>query len=207
MDTRYSWRRRLEAEELELSFADGFKFRYGRWITHATAQVAFLSLNPGVAPDGVDLRTVSDEGGNSYVIERETTRSPITDQDLRMAAFLGAVPSAILAGGVIPFRSARMADLSPQQRAAGLALAAEFWREPRALTFGHRGSRSGGERLRGRLPRGDARGRGSVRVGNQRLRRFRTPDGRAIVHLPHLSQFKLFSRGRCMEPLAAALRS
>jgi len=42
--------------------------------------------------------------------------------------------------------------------------------------------------------------------GANGLRRFRTPGGRAVVHLPHLSQFKLFSRPACLAPLRRVFR-
>lgn len=202
---RDEWQAALSGVEARLGLTSGFKFVYGPWASLNSARIAFLSLNPGVPPDGADLRTVSDERGNSYVVEQATTRSPITDQYLRLARLLGVDPSAVLAGVVIPFRSARVADLTAQQHAAGLALAAKFWRGPLSRgdlqTIVTSGREAGdfvigllGARPEAVLPSG---------WGGISLRRLRTDDGRAIVQLPHLSRFKLLSRPECLEPLRA----
>ena len=202
---RAAWQARLEQEERRLSLSSGFKFVYGPWATLTTARIAFLSLNPGAPPDGADLRTVSDERGNSYVVEQATTRSPITDQYLRLAALLGVDPSAVLAGVVNPFRSASAADLTAQQQAAGLALGEEFWRGPlsradlqRIVTSGREAGDFVARLLGARLDAEVASGWGTVT-----LRRLRTHDGRVIVQLPHLSRFKLLSRPACVGPLRA----
>lgn len=207
LNSRDHWQRTLAAHEQRLGLTEGFKFLYGPWSTLTTGGFAFLSLNPGVAPDGADLRTVSDERGNSYVVEQLTTRSPITDQYLRLAELVGVDPSAILAGVVIPFRSASVAKLTTEQRSTGLDLAADFWREPLARPA-----------LRTIVASGQEAGDFVVNLlaahpdsvvpsgwGGIVLRRFRTPDGRAVVQLPHLSRFKLLSRPACMQPLRTVL--
>lgn len=129
MDKDY-WIKKIEKAESDLGFKDGYKFVYGPWTTLAQAEVAFLSLNPGRAPDDAEMRTISDERGNSYEVERYTTKSPITDQFLRLADFLNQKPADILAGVVVPFRSDSWAELSKHQKNESLKLGREFWAEP-----------------------------------------------------------------------------
>ena len=92
--------------------------------------MAFLSLNPGRAPIDADKRTISDERGNSYEVEEYTTKSPITDQFLRLARFLGCPLKDILTGVVAPFRSDECVGLSDQQKSGALALGWKFWVDP-----------------------------------------------------------------------------
>lgn len=82
--TREDWDQELRRLESELCFNEGFKPLYCPWSTLETGRVAFLSLNPGRAPDDAEMRVVSDERGNSYEVERETTKSPLTDQFLKL---------------------------------------------------------------------------------------------------------------------------
>jgi hypothetical protein len=59
------WLEILHSGEASLGFNQGFKILYCPLTTLVTAKVAFLSLNPGPAPEGADLRVVSDERGNN----------------------------------------------------------------------------------------------------------------------------------------------
>lgn len=202
-----AWDMRLLSAERQLGLSDGFKFVYGRWTTLQTGRVAFLSLNPGVAPPGAALRTVSDERGNSYEVEQATTRSPITDQFLRLCVLLGACPGDVMAGVVVPFRSQRWACLSTHQQSTSLALGREFWSEPLTRTdlslivvCSDEAASIVVELTSAQLVETISSGWGNVRI-----RRFATADGRRVVQLPHLSTFKLLSRSSCSAPLREAL--
>ncbi len=204
--SRQEWFDRLAEEERRLGLRDGFKMVFSPWRLLGRAEVAFLSLNPGPPPDGADLRTVTDERGNSYEVERWTTRSAITPQFLRLAERLGRLPGEILCGVASPFRSDRWTGLTLAQRQAGLALGREFWAaaldrpglrlimavsvEAAALATEATGGSWSDSFESGWSPT-------SIRVG-------RTARGARLVHLPHLSRFKLLSRPACEAPLARA---
>ena len=89
--------------------------------------MAFISLNPGVLPDDEEDSIISDERGNSYLIERDYSKSPLTEQFLKMADFLNENPADILTGVIHFFRSNRWKDFSKEQREIGLQLGRDFW--------------------------------------------------------------------------------
>lgn len=193
---RDGWQRHLVEEEARQGFSKGFKFLYGPWETREGAEVAFLSLNPGRAPAMADIRTVSDERGNSYAVEATTGVSPLTQQFLAFAARIGSPPEAILTGVAAPFRTDNWGSTSLAQRQAMLSLGRLFWREPMA-----------GRRLRlvvaisneaaalaVELTGAKAMSEHPAGWGNLMIRRYQLPNGGSVVHLPHLSRFRLFGR-------------
>ena len=207
MDQR-AWDKRLKRAEKELGFTDGYKFVYGPWETLENAEVAFISLNPGRAPDDADMRTLSDERGNSYEVERLATKSPITDQFLRLADLLGRRPTDVLAGVAAPFRSGNWMELSRSQRSGSLELGQEFWRAPfnrrnlrLILACSNEAARLAVEVTGASLEEEALAGWGSIK-----LRRYRCRDGKVILHLPHLSRFKLLGREPSESVLRKALR-
>lgn len=82
---RDGWQQLLTAEETKLQFSQGFKFLYGPWSSRAGLEVAFLSLNPGRAPPFAELRTVSDERGNSYRSVNDSFTADTAIPDVRRA--------------------------------------------------------------------------------------------------------------------------
>ena len=193
---RADWQRRLETEERRLGLTGGFKLVYAPWSTLLRPETVFLSLNPGRAPAKADLRTVSDERGVSYVVERETTRSPITSQFLGMADFLGVDAERIVPGTVMPFRSGAWTDLTKAQRSRGLALGREFWTEVlcrstvrMVVAVSAEATAMAVDILGATLVRSVPAGWGNVSV-----HRYETPAGTTVVQLPHLSRFRLFGR-------------
>ena len=66
----------LKSAEKKYNFSDGFKLLYCPWDNISSSNIAFISLNPGNAPENAELRMVSDERGNSYEIEMDITKSP-----------------------------------------------------------------------------------------------------------------------------------
>lgn len=203
---RDHWSKILADAEKELGFKDGYKFVYGPWATLDRAEVAFLSLNPaGKVPDNADMRTVSDERGNSYEVERLTTKSPITDQFLRLAQFLGHKPRDILTGVAAPFRSDGWKALTREQKLKSLALGRRFWTIPLlrpelrlVIACSQEAAKLAADIIRAPLDLEASAGWGIIK-----LRRYRSADGKVIVQLPHLSRFKLLGR----ESSERALRS
>lgn len=206
---RKEWAGRLATEERRLGFRDGYKLLYCPWATIGRTKAAFISLNPGGrAPVGADMRVVSDERGNSYEVERLTTRSPITDQFLRFCAMIDVAPADVLTGVAAPFRSDDWGGLSPAQRRASLDLGLAFWSaalaaaRPRLVVAvsseaADLACRATGARFEREAPSG---------WGDIRLRRHRTPDGAIVVQLPHLSRFRLFGRAESDPALRDILR-
>lgn len=199
----------LASKEQELGFTEGFKLLYCPWRTIDVADTLFLSLNPGRPPRDIDdPRTVSDERGNSYVVERLTTNSPITEQFLKFCGFLGADPDHVLAGVVYPFRSNAWSDLTPQQKKVGLRIGTELWTKvlnesniKRIVALSNEATSVVTSIKGAKLSRTISSGWGPTK-----LKSFDSPDGTSIVQLPHLSQFKLFSRADCHEPLREIFR-
>ena len=202
---RESWSDRLRQAEAAHGFDQGYKLLYCPWETLQGSDLTFLSLNPGRPPNDAELRVLSDERGNSYEVERAVTQSPITDQFLRMCGFLRIEPSRVLTGVVAPFRSAGWDGMSRAQKAAALDLGRAFWSEALAAP-GRQGPivvcSDQAARLVVDILGAQHEASFPAGWGNIRVHRFRGRDGQVVVHLPHLSRFRLFGRA----PSEAALK-
>ena len=201
------WNSRISEAALSLGFSEGYKILYVPWETLGRSETVFLSLNLGRPPNGAVLETLSDERGNSYEVERETTASPITAQFLALSELLKLKPREILTGTVAPFRSNRWKTLSSAQRNGALAIGLEFWRQAFSLRRPKRvvaccpeAARVANEVLGGRPELSIKSG-----WGDTSLRRYRATGGALIAQIPHLSTFKLLSRAECREPLREIL--
>lgn len=190
------WENELRLAEAELGFVDGFKLVYGPWETLEQAEVAFLSLNPGRAPHRAASRMISDERGNFYEVERSTARSPITDQFLRLAELLDVRPCDILTGVAAPFRSDSWGGLTDRQRRGALALGKRFWEAPlsrpelRLIVVCSKPAAD----LVVEVTKASPVDEYPAGWGGVKLRRYCVQPDRKIVHLPHLSRFKLLGR-------------
>lgn len=204
---RDDWISLLDRAERELGFEAGYKFLYGPWASLEGRKVGFFSLNPGRPPDDAEPRTISDERGNSYEVEQQTTRSPITRQFLLLADFLGLKPSEILTGVVAPFRSNSWAGLTKEQREGSLALGKQFWADPLSrpalrLVFAcsNEAKHVITELVDASLDLEILAGWGAIK-----LRRYRAANGKVVVHLPHLSRFQLLGRSESESALRELL--
>lgn len=203
MRDRTYWENELRDTERTLRYTLGWKFLFCPWKTIQEAKVAFLSLNPGRASAHADLRVVSDERGNSYVVERDTTVSPITEQYLELCKLVNIDASAVLAGVIMPFRTQQWA---PRRDAAGLEVGKQFWREvlpeTKLRTIFAVGRVTAktiaelcGARAAGELPAG---------WGSCRISLYEDGAGRRIIGLPHLSRFRLLSTKRGRQQISQA---
>ena len=202
------WTKKLSDTDKRYNFFDGYKLLYCPWETIHEVKIAFISLNPGKPPQNAELREVSDERGNSYWVERKITESPITDQFLKLCDFIEKTPDEILTGAICPFRSMDWdffmngKVFTDKQKEIGLNLGAEFWKEAlknvsTIITVGNETTNSITKITDTKLTREINSG-----WGNVKLRRYENHEKNiSVIHLPHLSTYKLFSRPECREPL------
>ena len=202
------WTKKLSDADKRYNFFDGYKLLYCPWETIHEVKIAFISLNPGKPPQNAELREVSDERGNSYWVERKITESPITDQFLKLCDFIEKTPDEILTGAICPFRSMDWdffmngKVFTDKQKEIGLNLGAEFWKEglknvSTIITVGNETTNSITKITDTKLTREINSG-----WGNVKLRRYENHEKNiSVIHLPHLSTYKLFSRPECREPL------
>ena len=192
---REYWTKVLNEAEAKLKFKDGYKFVYGPWATLEGAEIAFLSLMPGPAPDNAEMRTISDERGNSYEVEKHATKSPITDQFLRFAEFIGRKPGRILTGVVAPFRFDDWGGMSKEQQAESLKIGEQFWRIPLSQPSLQWIFAIGAEAEKFVVKATDASFERAAPSGwgDRELRCYKS-NNKTIICLPHLSRFKLFGR-------------
>jgi hypothetical protein len=208
MESYQIWDRRLSEAAAALGFDQGYKILYVPWSSIGTTDTVFLSLNPGRPPLDAVLSTLSDERGNSYEVEAETTLSPLTMQFLKLAEKLSLKPIQILTGAVVPFRSARWNYCSLAQRVGALEIGKEFWRQVFGVRRPQRVIACGNEaaQIATNLLGAELNLEIASNWGNTKLRRYQALDGSSVIQLPHLSTFKLFSRAECDGPIGEILK-
>ena len=185
----------IKCIERQYNFTEGYHLLYSPWDTLDFAEIVFISLNPGRSRTGQEQRILSDERGNSFEVERFKTVSPLTDQFLKLAAFLSVTPKDILTGTAHPFRSNRWSDFSREQRLVGLDFGKRFWsrilnnKRKLVITLGDQATRIITSNTDAQIEQEINSGWGAIK-----LRRYSTSLGFPIVQLPHLSTFRIFSR-------------
>jgi len=183
-------------------------------------EIALITLNPGGDRDRPDHARESSEAGSAYIIERWKGGKPAGGANLQtqirklfelIARARGLSQTGdellgkTLSAQFVPFRSPSLRTL--KRRSESFAFAEDLW----SALFEHISPKLvltiDTQSLKGLLPileakwgASDAHERlptGWGEVGAE-LVRWETPDGgRAVVRLPHLSTFKLFSREAC----------
>jgi hypothetical protein len=202
MPDKRKYSQMISDDESKYGFSHGFKLLYCPWKVISEADIAFISLNPGRPPDAAQLQLLSDERGNSYEVEKYTTKSPITEQFLMLCDFLGRKPASILTGVACPYRGDRWTDFSSEQKKVGLNIGKQFWSEALGrriklvITLGNETTQLVTDIKSAQLELEINSG-----WGKYNLRRYRGSQGTEIVQLLHLSTFKLFSRDECTLPL------
>lgn len=193
---------KIQEYEKQYTFTDGYKILYCPWSSIGNLNTAFISLNPGKSPINADLKTISDERGNSYEVEKFTTQSPLTDQFLRLSSFIKLKPNQILTGVACPFRGDRWNDFNSSQKEAGLNIGKIFWSKvldekiKLIITLGNETTKLITEIKDSKLEKEINSG-----WGNYNLKRYTNSKNTKIIQLLHLSTFKLFSRPKCITPL------
>ena len=188
--------------EIKYNFPDGYHLLYCPWKILGKVDVAFISLNPGATNNPAGLRIVSDERGNSYEVERYTTKSPLTAQFLELCNFIKRKPNTILTGSACPFRGNRWSDFSLEQKKIGFDKGKSFWSKALdskvklIITIG-----SETTELITNLKNAKLELELNSGWGNYNIRRFNNNEGVEVIQLLHLSTFKLFSRPECRGPL------
>lgn len=149
-------------------------------------------------PDEADMRLISDERGNTYEVEMHTTKSPITNQFLELCTLLNKNPSDILTGTICPFRSKSWILLSREQRDAGLMLGKCFWHK--TLDKINLFICVGNDVAKNITSISDFKKEKIFNSGwgNVKIIKYKDSKDRTLIHLPHLSTFKLFSRKECL---------
>ena len=191
----------------ENELREGFHLLYNPWELLVEAKVAFLSLNPGRAPVGKEVELVCEPLGNSYDLERESTKSPLTAQYLQLLELLKLSPSEVLTGAYVPFRSNRWVDLTDSQKKACLMFARNFWAQYLkdkelviccgSMVFHEAYKFLGCGTDKVSVPSGWGR----TKIN---LAKFNSGKSR-LVGLPHLSSYKLLSRFDCCDVLKSTL--
>tara|TARA_B100001750_G_C15518284_1_gene609169 strand:- start:3157 stop:3807 length:651 start_codon:yes stop_codon:yes gene_type:complete len=195
----------IDAEK-EYGFKQGYKLLYVPWETIYKAKIAFISVNPGNPPDNADLRVLSDENGNSYQVEEDVTKSPLTRQFLKLSKFLGVAPIDILTGAFCPFRSNKWKDFSTIQKKIGCEIGKHFWfqvlRESPIkliITLGH------GEELLRTITNPivkefNAKLEDKIFVWKGCFMSHYSTKDLKIIQLPHLSQHQIFDKNEVYMP-------
>jgi uracil-DNA glycosylase len=192
----------LKSAEKKYNFSDGFKLLYCPWDNISSSNIAFISLNPGNAPENAELRMISDERGNSYEIEMDITKSPINEQFMKLCDFLENKPSDFLTGAAIPFRSKNWESLNKEQKIAGVEIGVSLWKE----LLGSNVKKiivTGEEACKTVLKIKSAELKLSIpsKWGNSYLKKYVATDETEIFSIPHLSRYRLFSRKESIKQL------
>lgn len=184
------------------NFNNGYELLCCPWSTLDSSKIAFISLNPGKPPNIKQLKMISNESGNSYEIDRYMTKSPITEQYLKLCNFLKKKPKEILTGMACPFRGNRWDNFNIKQKIAGLEIGHYFWSKvlnkniSLIIVLSNEATK-----LIVNLKNAELDEEINSGWGNYKVRRYRNNKNVTIIQLPHLSTFKLFSRKECLDPL------
>tara|TARA_B100000780_G_C21077515_1_gene433826 strand:- start:100 stop:1038 length:939 start_codon:yes stop_codon:yes gene_type:complete len=197
----------LKSVEKKYNFSDGFKLLYCPWSNISSSNIAFISLNPGNAPENAELRMVSDERGNSYEIEMDITKSPINEQFMKLCDFLEKKPSDFLTGAAIPFRSNNWDSLSKEQKIAGVEVGISLWKEILGSNI-KTIIVTGEEACKIVLKIKSAKLKLSIpsNWSNTKLKKYISEDGTEIFSIPHLSSYRLFLRDKSIKQLKILFR-
>ena len=194
--------------EIKYNFKEGYKLLYCPWSTINHSSIAFISLNPGSnMPDEADIRLLSDERGNSYEIEMHTTKSPITHQFLELCKLLNKNPSDILTGTICPFRGKSWNSFSRDQKSEGIMLGKYFWHK--TLDKVNLFICIGNDVAKNMISISDFKKEKIFDSGwgDIKIKRYKDSADKTLIHLPHLSTFKLFSRKDCLPVLEQVFES
>ncbi len=171
------------------------------------AEIALITINPGGGEFEAPQWSV--EAGSAYEIESWKGHLPgeenLQRQVRRMFEVMGAPPSEILSGYLVPFRSRRWQNLP--RKADSIRYGVGIWREilkkakvRTVIAFG----KDIAPQMVSLLDAGSLTEHPTY-WGEQKISRYRFGDGGNLLVLPHLSTFKLFSDRKYENAFLAAL--
>ena len=196
----------IEKECQRLGAAYGWRFITCPQSRAGSAKLLLVSLNPaGRERHGPSW---SQEEGSAYSVEQWGAHppgmAPLQRQVQRMWELLGLTEEQVLSAHYVPFRSPSWADLPRQAEA--LSFSEELWTWLLPRTHFERvvciGKDVPGRPIAKLL---NAKNEATLPVGwgSVTANRYRLPDGRALIALPHLSRFAVFGRKESVGPLQA----
>lgn len=187
----------VEKEYRRLGYRLGWRFITCPQSNADHAKLLLVSLNP--AGRSVHGPSWSQEEGSAYRVESWNGSPPGSSglqlQVQRLFAFLDLADEEVFSAHYVPFRSPSWADLDRKEDAERFARKLWRWLQPklqfdRIVCIGK--EKPGkpmadlfGAEYETSMPTG---------WGNIRAERYRLPDGRPLIALPHLSRFGLFGR-------------
>ena len=179
----------------------GWRFLYSPVDVLDGAKAAFIGLNPGGTGEGEKLDNFAMPSGQSayrdeiWSKQSDHGTAPLQVQAKRIFKFLDIPSHEVLAGNIVPFRTPKWADLSPELRKNGLDLGASLWSrilsraKPSIIVSVGRDAGTAMSEICGvPLVEKFESGWGKIKVRRGRK------DDMTIVGLPHLSRFRIFSR-------------
>jgi DNA invertase Pin-like site-specific DNA recombinase len=188
----------IEAEYRRLAHTLGWRFLTCPERNILTASVALVSINPG--GDKFEPAKWSVENGNAYKCERWDDnlpgQAPLQQQVQRMFDVMDVKLADVLSGYLVPFRSPEWSKLP--KRTASIDFGVRLWREvfkqatnvETVIAFGKETAEPMIDILQARAKPKEHRAEWS----EQTIDEYRFGSNRRLVVLPHLSQFRLFSR-------------
>ena len=151
------------------------------------------------------MRIVSDERGNSYLVQRQAKHSPIADQYRQLCEFVNVDPEKVLTGTLMPFRTPKW---NKRRDAPNVEVAKPFWstilngsKVRKVFCMGRDVEDAVVKLVNARLDRQVA-----ANWGNLSIRRYVTASGMNVYGLLHLSTYKMFGRAECLPQLAELLK-
>lgn len=189
---------RIEREYQRRGDTMGWRLLYSPWRTVETATVAFIGLNPGSSRNDAEHSVLSCEAGSAYEIESwggyPPGEAPLQRQVQAVFRRARVECKDVLAGNLIPFRSASVQRLSDAQGASSFGTA--LWRDLLAQSRVRLVIAMGRDAQKALLAAYCLAEIVETRPsgwGQQRVHRARSADV-TIIGVPHLSRFRIMTR-------------
>ena len=186
----------IDAEHHRLGYASGWRFMMCQQATMRSAKLLVVTLNPGGnGPHGTDW---SYENGNAYCDEKwagEPGTAKLQRQMQKLYEFLGVRKDEVFSANYVPFRSPTWHGLERKPEVLAFADKLWTWLRPQ-LSFEVAVCIGKDQPGRSIARLFDARHDITLKVGWGEVTadRYRLPDGRKLIALPHLSRFLIFDR-------------
>lgn len=194
----------IEKEYQRLGYTAGWRFITCPQEQSGSAKLLLVSLNPaGTAPFGPGW---SQELGSAYRVESwdgiPTGTARLQRQVQQLFELLGLKDSEVFSAHYVPFRSPSWETLDRRREAEAFAGSLWKWLKPK-LNFDRIvciGIEKPGKPIASLF---DAHFEARIPVGwgSYSAHRYRLPDGRPLIALPHLSRYSVFGRKQSEEAL------